>query len=437
MRRARGTVQIVKGRAYVRVPIAGERESVPLSGLKASDRVAIDARLDQIVDVVAALSDAGLGDRARHYANRIGAETVARNVDRLVRFAKQEAIDASGLGGGITVRAFGRQWTSGKLAELYPDHVKPKATAREDDRILELYVNPIVGSTAVRQFQLADGERVMARLPRSLSVARRRHVAQAMHRLLAIAVYPAKLLPVHPFPRGFLPKLEGGKAKQWLYPDEDARLLSCVRVPLLYRVFYGVLAREGFRFTEAVGLEWSDLDLERGAVRLDTNKTKDPRVWALDEGVRRALMTWRERTKSAGPFCDIPTNDMQAPRLREHLRLAGVTREALFERSDASMPVRVHDLRATFVTTSLATGKTETWVMDRTGHKSSTMIARYRRAARLHAELRLGTLRPLDEAIAWSESPNTTIAGAQANSSQTGDGVDRAHLDHNDTESRQ
>src|SRR6185369_14698881 len=39
------------------------------------------------------------------------------------------------------------------------------------------------------------------------------------------------------------------------------------------------------------------------------------------------------------------------------------------------------------------------WVADRTGHKSSVMINRYRRAARTVAELGLGDLRPLDEAI--------------------------------------
>jgi len=28
-------------------------------------------------------------------------------------------------------------------------------------------------------------------------------------------------------------------------------------------------------------VKWTDLDLERGAVRLDKNKTDDPRAWAL------------------------------------------------------------------------------------------------------------------------------------------------------------
>jgi hypothetical protein len=42
------------------------------------------------------------------------------------------------------------------------------------------------------------------------------------------------------------------------------------------------------------------------------------------------------------------------------------------------------------VTLALACGRTEAWVTDRTGHKSSAMIARYKRSARFAAELKLG-----------------------------------------------
>jgi hypothetical protein len=59
----------------------------------------------------------------------------------------------------------------------------------------------------------------------------------------------------------------------------------------------------------------------------------------------------------------------------------------------------VHDLRGTFVTLSLAAGRSETWVADRTGHTSSQMINRYRRAARSAGELSLGQLAPLDQVI--------------------------------------
>ncbi|MGA7123877.1 MAG: hypothetical protein WBY94_27490 [Polyangiaceae bacterium] len=61
--------------------------------------------------------------------------------------------------------------------------------------------------------------------------------------------------------------------------------------------------------------------------------------------------------------------------------------------------LRARDLRGSFVTLGLATGRTEAWVTDRTGHKSSSMIYRYKRASRTAAELGLGWFAPLDEAI--------------------------------------
>ncbi|WP_437579608.1 hypothetical protein [Sorangium sp. So ce887] len=59
----------------------------------------------------------------------------------------------------------------------------------------------------------------------------------------------------------------------------------------------------------------------------------------------------------------------------------------------------MHDTRATFITIKLTNGRTETWISDRTGHKSSRQIHHYKRAARKVAELGLGDFAPLDEAI--------------------------------------
>ena len=59
----------------------------------------------------------------------------------------------------------------------------------------------------------------------------------------------------------------------------------------------------------------------------------------------------------------------------------------------------VHDLRGVFCTVSLADGKTESWITDRTGWQSSAMVGTYKRMARTFGELDLGPLTPLDEAI--------------------------------------
>ena len=174
-------------------------------------------------------------------------------------------------------------------------------------------------------------------------------------------------------------------------------------------MFYGFLDREGPRSGEAEGFTWRDFDLDRGAVKLDENKTDDPRAWALSSGVVRALRAWRALRAAEGAPVE-PDDSVfvlredgrkydAAKLFREHLRAAFIDRAELFEHSAARMQIRRHDLRATFVTLNLAAGRTEAWIADRTGHKSSAMINRYRRAARTAAELALGELRPLIDAI--------------------------------------
>jgi hypothetical protein len=67
--------------------------------------------------------------------------------------------------------------------------------------------------------------------------------------------------------------------------------------------------------------------------------------------------------------------------------------------AEVGIAVRVHDLRALFVTVSLPPGKSETWIRDHTAHRSIAMVDRYRRQASMFEELNLGPLAPPDHAI--------------------------------------
>ena len=246
-----------------------------------------------------------------------------------------------------------------------------------------------------------------------------------IHRVLALAVYPGKLLAFNPLPEGFLPDKGPQKAKSFLYPTEEAALLGRRDVPIERRMLFGVLAREGLRLSEALDLSWADVDLERGTLNLDENKTDDPRAWALSPDVAEALRRWRRlRPKAANVFDRARLGSDKrklAGALRDDLRGAGVERPDLFASSDSRMALRVHDLRATFVTLALASGRSEAWVTDRTGHKSSAMVAGYKRQIRMVAELKLGWLEPLDAAV-----PELCEAAAQT---ETAGEVSRDCLD--------
>ncbi len=372
-----------------------------------TDRDAALARAAQLRELAAELVASGVpAAHARDALETAAGAATARDFAAVVKVARVEARRLQERSKGRTVVTFGdlvEQWTDGTLHRTYPDHVKLKASA-DDDASRAARLNKTIGAVPLRAFTLADAERAMAALPEGYSPATRRHYAQIIAKVLKFAVYPCKLIDASPLPAGFLPKVSSKLAKAWLYPSEERRLMACRDIDLGRRLLYGFLAREGCRLSEAGGLEWSNVDLDRGTLTLDRNKTGDPRSWSMGADVTRALQAYRSRRFQRPEdargliFPALPSN-RAADALRLDLRRAGVTRPELFERSEVRTPIRAHDLRGTFVTLALAVGRTEAWVTDRTGHSSSAMIYRYKRAARLAAELDTGWFAPLDHVI--------------------------------------
>jgi integrase len=339
-----------------------------------------------------------------------------------------------------TFADFAEEWTDKTLHKRFPDHVPDKDEA-EDKQILRDYVNPRFGGKRLTEIGLEDAEAVMQALPPTLAPRTRRHIAQCMRKVLSLAVYPGRHIQANPIPREWMPKIpkSANKAKSCLFPDEDVKLLGCVAVPLDRRIAYGILMREGMRASELSELRWSDVDLTRGRVRLDENKTDDPRAWALSPDVVRVLSWWKERTgadDSDRVLCGLDLTQgprwlrgkVWDPKTRHKnelgdLRAAGVDRAELFERTKSRMPIRLHDMRSTFVTVSLANGKTEQWVTDRTGHKSSQMIALYKRQARQWSELELGAMQPMDSLLPeMGEGSMEVEVPSQGPSNNTGGG---------------
>jgi integrase len=302
----------------------------------------------------------------------------------------------------VTFRELAERWTSGKLAAEHPDHVKAKASSDVDEqRLRKLY--PAIGTVPLTEFTLAHAKRAMKAIPEGRQPGTRRHYAQLISRVLRLAAWPCEIIAQSPLPRGFLPKPAKRPAFSSLRPAEDATLLACIQIPFAVRLLYALLAREGMRLGEARRLLWRHLDLEHGVLRLDVNKTGEPRVWALSADVARVMKRLWEGPAAwgAAPALDEHVFSREVIRnasreFRANLKLAGIDRPELFERTPHRRPIRVHDLRATFITIGLAQGRSEAWICDRTGHKSSVMVNAYRRAARTATELNLGTLRELD-----------------------------------------
>jgi integrase len=412
---ATGSLEHTSEGYVARITLKGrERESYLLSACKTPAQAT--ERKELLASVAARFRRAGVidGKPARDLL-----KTIATAAPALL----PTALEVAGqLAGGLaipgaksktpTFKTIGKSWTSGELHTTYPDHVADKDSDLDEVRLDELYAidvgGVLLGDIAIDEFTLDHALTAMRNLPpRAKRPATRRQYAQLLSRVCALAVYPCRYIAASPLPRGFMPKVGKAPAFSYLYPNEDTMLLAHQTIPLGRRVLWGFLDREGPRSGEAVALRIGiDADLERGVVKLDENKTGDARAWAMDPHVAAALRQYvklRGAKRGDALFVDEHgrpfDNDKLAGQLRADLEAAGVDRPELLNDGTNTRKFRVHDLRGTFVTLSLANGKTETWVADRTGHTTSEMINRYRRAARSATELGLGALQPLDQAI--------------------------------------
>jgi integrase len=257
---------------------------------------------------------------------------------------------------GPTFSEIAKRWTSSELAQEWPDHVKTKDLTEDERKIKflnELDVGGMkFGDLPLSRFKLDHAEAAMRQLPKSAKrPATRRHYAQCIARVLALAVYPLRLIPRNPLPKGFMPKAGKPPGFSYLYPAEDAALMACKTVPLAERLLFGFLAREGMRAGAALRLAWNDLDLDRGVITLDRNKTDEARAWALDAGVVAALSALRKEREPAGEtavFLDAEGNPFEihelARRLRQQLWEAKVRRSELHTKGENRGRLRVHDL---------------------------------------------------------------------------------------------
>jgi len=313
-------------------------------------------------------------------------------------------------------------WTSGELAKQYPHHLRQKRTAKGDELQVARHMDRI-RDVPIRAFTLDHAELVMGALPDHLEPGSRRQVAQTVARVMKLAAFPLRLIATSPIPTGWLPRVSASdiRKQETMFPHEADAFVSCAAVPMVWRMLAGFIAREGMRRGEVLRLTWSDIDLERGLIRLDENKTDDARSWVLRPGVARALARWHVEQGKPGP--DEPVfpppvfsgagvkrngvrvrggGEWRAEDLRRHLLVAGVDRKELHDGGPRTKESGLHSLRALFVTEALARGESETWVADRTGHRSSQMINAYRRRARSWGEATLAPLGELDVLLGWS-----------------------------------
>ena len=307
-----------------------------------------------------------------------------------------------------TFRQIARGYIDGTLRQEYPDcgarvlrePLRPRAAESLTTSLNR--VDALLGAKPVDAITAADCDKVKKHLAdRGLEHNSRRNTQIFVRSVLRLARKPLKLIAALPIDDDWvIPKGPRRQAFQYLHPDEEAQLLRCKKVPLLYRVLWAFFCRNGGRKEETLALTWGDITLATGKCNLDDSKTKYPRWWTLDPDMVRVLAAIKPPGATADDkvFAGIRGNHLEK-KLRQHLGLAKVDRPELMKNTGTRRWLVVHDLRATFCTVGMATGWTEFEIMCRSGHLTSTELMKYRRDVAELQKMGMAWFAPVDELL--------------------------------------
>ena len=183
------------------------------------------------------------------------------------------------------------------------------------------------------------------------------------------------------------------RSKHALTPSEADKVLrawdGASRQHHRNRALVAVLALGALRRSEAVVLQWQDIDFENGVITVRHGKgDKQREVPLAGDYTQSCLRAWHDDMDSdrVYVFCAVPKGD----KLGGDLPLTGTDVYRIVKATEAlsGVPFNPHDLRRTYITEALATGTPLATVQAAAGHARGDTTLHYAQAvnARLARE---------------------------------------------------
>lgn len=401
LRNGAGTVEIKRGKWYGRVALSdGSRPRFPMGNVASKD----EAR-----DRLAKLVERGCatGKLDEMVLRLVGPQTVRKR--------RRKTLPS------MTVKELGDAWTSGKLFDLHgavaglrkelaSDGINGWTLAKHAYPLKTRgLLGPTFGDLRVAEVEVDDITAVMASL--SGASETRKHMYSRMKRIFDLAEFPCRLRSPRSSPvlKGHRPPRDPEKLYLFLYPSELLALLGCKTIPLGRRILYMLGAYFGWRKGTLYAFLWSGIDGQHGTVtafkqkgrrRVDGTDTDaergTPIFFVADASVLTVLRAWRRYLGNPGADGRVIASvglareqHDEAKVMREDLKLAGVDRALLFSDAANVVPIRFHDLRATFCTWARRQDRSDHWICERSGHRpTGEMLERYTRQAVTLADLK-------------------------------------------------
>ena len=200
------------------------------------------------------------------------------------------------------------------------------------------------------------------------------------------------------------------RGKTWLWPSEFLQLVECETVPLRWRRIYTLAIYLYVRGSELKALEWDDVDLTHGIVNVHramdrsqtvtkSTKSGEARRFSVERELLPLLRAMAKEPDVGSRVIMMPDRKHWAPRLRAHLKRAGVTRSELFANDATRKHITFHDLKATAVTWMAIRGDAALKIMQRAAHRDFQTTQRYMRSAEMVGDVIGQPFPPLPDAL--------------------------------------
>jgi len=194
-----------------------------------------------------------------------------------------------------------------------------------------------------------------------------------------------------PFRRVAGPDEGSPRSKQFLYPSEFLRFVSCRDVPIGWRLAVTQAIYLYPRDGEHRVLRHADVDLDHGVVNIarawdrrarEIKSTKSGEARRFNVEPELVPLLRALRTADLGALlAQLPSERDMARGLRRWLKRAGVDRPELHTTTATTKAITWHDLRATGITWMAIRGDAPQAIMQRAGHADYATTNRYVRDA--------------------------------------------------------
>ena len=182
------------------------------------------------------------------------------------------------------------------------------------------------------------------------------------------------------------------RTKEYLYPSEFLRFVSCAEVPLMWRRAVAQAIYLFPRYGEHRALRHADVDVEHGVIAISralerrstatkATKTGTTRRFNVEPNLLPLLLALRPKGDLSAPLAELPSDQNLARALRYWLGRAGVDRRELHETTATTKAITWHDLRATGLTWMAVRGDEPLKIMQRAGHTTFQTTQIYIRTA--------------------------------------------------------